>query len=180
MGLFARLRHAYPDPAARAAEEARAEAALARHRGKAAFAPSPTAARHASAVLKPLLADTGTGLAELKRRWSEVVGDSLAKATAPEKLAGGVLTIRAPSALAPMIQHQAKLILDRCGLAGAKATKLTIMQGAPAKRVKPAAKAELRALSPEEEQALAADVSRLSDDRLRQAVARLGRAVRRG
>jgi hypothetical protein len=180
MGLFARLRHAYPDPEARAQEEARAEAALAKQRGKAAYAGSPTAARHAGAVLKPILSDGGTGLSELKRRWPEIVGESLAKASAPEKLSSGVLTVRAPGAMAPFIQHQAKLILDRCALAGAKATKLSIVQGAPAKAAKPVKRAEVRALTAEEEAALAADLARLPDGRLRQAVARLGRAVRRG
>jgi hypothetical protein len=180
MGLFARLRHAYPDPAARAAEEAAAEAALTKQRGKAAYGAPPTAARHAGAVLKPLLKEAGTGLAELKRRWPEVVGDKLAQASAPEKLAGGVLTIRAPGAMAPFIQHQAALILDRCALAGAKATKLAIVQGVPAKAAKPAKRPEVRALTAEEESALAADLARLPDGRLRQAVARLGRAVRRG
>jgi hypothetical protein len=180
MGLFARLRHAYPDPAARAEAEARADEALSRKRGKAAYTAPPTAARHARAVLKPLMADSGAGLAELKRRWPEIVGDKLAQASAPEKLAGGTLTIRAPGAMAPFIQHQAALILDRCALAGAKASKLAIVQGAPSKPAKADKRPELRALTAEEEQALAAELVRLPDGRLRQAVARLGRAVRRG
>lgn len=180
MGMFARLRQAYPDPNAAKDREARAEAALARQRGKAPSGPAPTAAKHATQVLRPLLSDTGAGLSELKRRWPEIVGESLAKATAPEKLVGGVLTIRAPSAVAPFIQHQATLILDRCTLAGAKATKLAIQQGTPAQRAKPAKRKELRSLTVAEEQQLAAELQALPDGRLKNAVARLGRAVKRG
>lgn len=178
MGLFARLRQEYPDPALR---EAQAEAALASRRGKAQSQAAPTVARHATPVLKPLLKDAGAGLSELRRRWPEVVGESLSKATAPERLSGGVLTVRAPSAMAPFIQHQANLILDRCALMGAKATKLAIVQGVPAKTAARAPKRpELRSLSLEEEAALAAELTRLPDGRLKQAVARLGRAVKRG
>lgn len=179
MGLFARLRTAYPDPAL---SEAQAEAALAARRGKAQAQGAPTVARHASPVLKPLLKDAGAGLSELKRRWPEVVGESLSKATSPEKLVGGVLTVQAPSAMAPFIQHQANLILDRCALMGAKASKLAIIQGQPAKAPpkSTAKRPELRTLTLEEEADLAAGLTRLPDGRLKQAVARLGRAVKRG
>jgi len=179
MGLFARLRQAYPetDPALR---EAQAEAALATRRGQAQWQAPPTAARHASPLLKPFLKNAGAGLSELKRRWPEIVGDSLGQATAPEKLAAGVLTVRAPSAIAPFIQHQASLILNRCALMGAKASKLAIAHGAP---VKASARSDrrqaLRPLSPEEEADLAATLTLLPEGRLKQAVARLGRAMRR-
>lgn len=180
MGLFARLRHAYPDPDP-ALSEAEAEAALATRRGKAQWQPPPTAARHASPLLKPLLKDAGAGLSELKRRWPEVVGESLGQATAPEKLAAGVLTVRAPSAIAPFIQHQAALILNRCALMGAKAVRLAIVHGAPAKAsMRSAKRQELRPLSLEEEADLAAALTRLPEGRLKQAVARLGRAMKRG
>ncbi|MDX2238661.1 MAG: DciA family protein [Hyphomonadaceae bacterium] len=160
-----------------AAEEARALAALAALRGREARRPPPKAAMSAMAVLRPLLKGGALGLNELKRRWPEIVGDKLAKATAPEKLAGGVLTVRTPGAMAPFVQHQIPLILDRCRLAGAEIKSVALLQAAPPPRAKPTV-TKPRALTREEEAALAASVAGIEDAALRRALLRLGRAVK--
>ncbi len=163
-----------------AAEEARAAALLEALRGRPAIKPTPTAARHAAAILKPLLDKGGMGLGEIKRRWGEIVGERIAKASAPEKLARGVLTVAVAGAAAPFIQHQAPLILERCKLSGAAVTKIAIRQGlapaAPAPNVRPAP----RALSAEEEAAVAASLGGIETSPLKAALARLAKAVARG
>lgn len=175
MAIPARTRRAVPedlDPAL----EARAAALLEQRRGRAPIKPAPSAAHHAGALLRPLLAKAGLGISELQRRWREIVGEQIAKATAPEKLAGGALTIRAPGAIAPFVQHQAPLILERCQLAGAKVKTLVIRQGTPAP---PPAKPRPRALTPEEEEAVVRRVANIGGPRLQAALARLGRAMSR-
>lgn len=177
MAIPARARRAVPIPAELDPElEARAAALLERRRGRAPIKPAPAAGHHARGVLRPLLAKAGVGIDELQRRWREIVGEQIAKATAPEKIASGVLTIRAPSAIAPFVQHQAPLILERCQLAGAKVKSVLIRQGTPAPRP---AKAKTRALTEAEEAAVAQRVANVGGPRLQAALARLGRAMTR-
>lgn len=140
--------------------------------------PAPRAGKAVAAILKPLLRDTGMGLNELKRRWDEVAGESFARAT-PEKLAGGVLTLRAPGALAPFLQQQAPLLIDRLKTAGVKLQAVRIEQRAAAKpgaNVRPVR----GSLSQDEEVALAQALDRVGDPGLKSALMRLGRAVRQG
>src|SRR5215510_3238067 len=102
------LRHRFRPDAPQAADpqaEARAATALKSKRGRMSIAPAPSAGKAVTAVLKPLLKETGLGLGELKRRWADLAGESFSRA-APEKLSAGVLTLRAPSALAPFLQSQ--------------------------------------------------------------------------
>jgi len=116
----------------------------------------------------------------LKRRWDEIVGAPYANKTYPEKLSAGALTLRASSALAPFLQQQTPLILERLKLAGAKVKTIRIEQRSAA----PAPKANIgrlkRPLTPEEDAALAQSLDRVGDDALRSALLRLGRAVKQG
>ena len=157
--------------------EARAMAELAAMRGREVRKPPPRAAMGAMAVLRPLLKGGPVGLSELKRRWPEIVGEKLAKATAPEKLSGGTLTIRTPGAMAPFIQHQIPLIIDRCSLAGADIKSVSLMHAALPVRAAPSV-SKPRALTRDEEAALAQSVSAIEDAGLRRALLRLGRAIK--
>lgn len=143
------------------------------------IAPAPSAAKAVAGVLRPLMRDTGVGLGELRRRWSEMAGESFARAS-PEKLAAGVLTLRAPSALAPFLQAQVPLLIERLAVAGAKVKSVRIEQRtAPIARhdnVRPMA----RALTPAEEAGLAQALDPVGDARLKSALIRLGRAVGQG
>ena len=132
--------------------------------------------------MRPILKGDGPGLATLKRRWSEVVGEKLAAGTEPLAVTRSTLTIRAPGAIAPFIQHQAPLILERCALLGAPAKALKIVQGAPQQTPPTANVARLSTApaSEESEKAAQADVANLPDGRLKAALLRLGRAVRAG
>jgi hypothetical protein len=115
----------------------------------------------------------------LKRRWSEVAGESFSRAV-PERLAAGVLTLKAPGALAPFLQQQTLLLMERLRVAGAQVKSVRIEQrtaAAPkAANVRP-----LKApLSPAEEAALAQTLDPVADPGLKSALMRLGRAVTQG
>jgi hypothetical protein len=163
-----------PDPSA----ETRAARALSAKRGRGTIAPPPRAAKSVASLLKPLLRETGMGLNELKRRWTEVAGDSFARAT-PEKLAGGVLTLKVPGALAPFLQQQTPLLIERLKVAGAKIKSVRIEQrtAAPLKGNLGPLKQPLTAA---EEAALAQTLDPVGDPGLRSALLRLGRAVKQG
>jgi hypothetical protein len=160
--------------------EALAAQALEHTRGRAVIQPPGNAGKTAAAILAPLLKEQGVGIGDLQRHWTDIVGERLASLTAPEKMQWGadgyVLTVRAHASAAPFVQHQAKLIIERANLAGARVKALTIRQGSPPARpgnVAPLAKP----LSPEEEAAIAAALSRVAPGRLRDALLRLGKAV---
>ncbi len=159
--------------------ETRAASALAGKRGRLRATGAPPAGKAVAAVLKPLLRETGLGLNEIKRGWADIAGPAFARAE-PEKLAAGVLTVRAPGALAPFLQQQTPLLVDRLKLAGAKIKTVRIVQrslaAAPAANVKPLK----RPLSGAEEAALAQSLDPVADAGLKSALLRLGRAVRQG
>jgi hypothetical protein len=177
MVMFARFR---VQEARRTHEEreAAAEARLASVQTRPSAKAAPMAAGHAAKVLRPLMKGVGGGLSDLKRGWTEIIGASMARATAPEKFAGGVLTIRAASAVAPFVQHQQALIMERCTLAGVTVTAVKIVQGTLPKVEGTNLRPVARKLTAQEEAALAAEVSEIPPGRLRDALTRLGRAVR--
>lgn len=178
MSLSRRLRPPPPSPEARA-REAQAAAALAAQRGRQSLPPAPRAAKAVAAVLRPFRAQTGLGLSELKRRWDEIAGAPYAGKTRPEKLAGGVLTLFAPAALAPFLQQQSPLLIERLRLAGAKITQVRLEHRALVRR--PAnVRALQKRLAEADEAALAQALDRVGDADLKSALMRLGRAVKQG
>lgn len=159
--------------------EARASQALSGQRGRGAIAPPPRAGKSVAALLKPILKETGMGLNEMKRRWAEVAGESFARTT-PEKLAAGVLTLRAPSALAPFLQQQAPLLMERLRVSGAKVKSIRIEQRTAALPAKGNVRPLQKPLTAAEETALAQALDPVGDPGLRSALMRLGRAVKQG
>lgn len=166
-------------PSADPKAETRAAQALARKRGRTTIAPPPGAGKAVTALLKPLLKETGMGLNELKRRWTEVAGESFSRA-APEKLAAGVLTLSAPGALAPFLQQQIPLLVERLKVAGAKVKSVRIEQRTAAARPSANVRTLKRPLTQAEETALAQALDPVSDAGLKSALLRLGRAVTQG
>jgi hypothetical protein len=130
--------------------------------------------------LKPLLKDAGLGLNEMKRRWQDIAGESFSRAT-PVKLAAGVLTLHVPSALAPFLQQQTPLLVERLKVAGAKVKSIRIDQRAPVRAAQLANVRPLQTpLTAAEEAALAQTLDQPCDPGLRSALLRLGRAVKQG
>jgi hypothetical protein len=160
------------------AAEASAARALSARRGRLPIAPPQSAGKSVAGVLRPLLRDAGIGFHELKRRWSELAGESFARAE-PEKLSAGVLTLRAPGALAPFLQQQAPLLVERLSVAGAKIKAVRIEQRSAAAPRPNLRAARAAPLSSGEEAALAQALDPTLDPGLRSALLRLGRAVRR-
>ena len=167
-----------PLPAADPKAETRAAQSLNSQRGRASWTGAPRAGKAAAALLKPLMPEGGLGLGELKRRWGDIAGDSFARAT-PEKLAAGTLTLRAPGALAPFLQQQAPLLIERLRMAGARIKVVRIEQRTGVRA--PANVRRLKTpLSPAEDAALAEALGPVADPGLKSALLRLGRAVKQG
>lgn len=176
--LRQRLRPAGPSPA-REELEGRAAQALNGQRGRAPIAAAPSAGKAVAALMRPLLPQGGMGLSELKRRWADIVGAHYAGKVSPEKMAGGVLVISTPSALAPFLQQQTPLLMDRLRLAGANVKSIRIEhRSAPAR--KPNVRPLKKALTEAEDAALAHSLDRVGDGALKSALLRLGRAVKQG
>lgn len=165
--------------------EARAVELLMQHRGKPAIKAAPSAGKIAAAILRPLLPQkaSAVGLAELKRRWREIIANpDFYAATEPEKLAGGVLTLRVTRAHAIKIQQHGELFAQRCRLAGANVTKIAIVQGSVNRLAQPAGAAKSApqpGVSAEQEARLEEGLSGIENEALRAALLRLGRAIAR-
>ncbi|MBL8532064.1 MAG: DUF721 domain-containing protein [Hyphomonadaceae bacterium] len=118
------------------------------------------------------------GLTEIKHRWAEIAGESFARAY-PERFVAGVLTLRAPGALAPFLQQQAPLLIERLKVVGVKVKSVRIEQRAAAR---PSANVSSlkRPLGAQEEAALAQALDHVGDPGLKSALLRLGRAMKQG
>lgn len=161
--------------------EARAAAALEHHRGKAQFKAPPQAGALAAKVLRPILPAGAKSIAEIRRQWTEIVGDKLAQLTYPDKLTKGpdgqVLTLTVAGSAAPFVQHQSPLLVERLRLSGADVVAVTMKQGVVPTRAPANIRPLTVPLSAEAEKALKAALDPIDDDRLKAALLRLGRAM---
>lgn len=158
-------------------------------------APIPVAGRALTKTLKALDTRFGQGADGLKARWTEIVGEALARRTEPSKLIksrtgeGASLEIRVEGPSAALIQHQGPDILARVNLflGSGAVERLRIVQGplrGGAKRTGSADKAAVRRhaagpLDAAAEKALADGLAAFPDGPLKAALARLGREVLR-
>jgi hypothetical protein len=131
----------------------------------------------------------GFASAELVTRWTEIVGADIAARSEPIKIhwvraAGGeerepgtlVLRVEGPAAIE--IQHSTNVICERVNqFLGWRAIARIALRQAPLRR---AAHKTAPAGDPEAVARLAASLPDIADDDLRQALARLGAAVKRG
>jgi hypothetical protein len=144
---------------------------------------APQAGAVVARIVKPLAKGppaAGRSLEELRRQWRDIVGEKLAPMTEPEKLAASgknrVLTIKVAGPAAPFVQHQIPLLLERCNLAGAALTGISLKQGVltrPKGNVRPLK----TPLSADEEQLLAASLDATTSPRLKAALLRIGRGM---
>src|SRR5262245_39607215 len=153
--------------------------------------PGPTRARPLSDLLRKTLnqafAKQGFASTELVTRWPEIVGADIAAHSEPEKIQWprpfgneapqpGILVLRVEGPTAIEIQHQVKVILERVNrFFGWQAVSDLRLRQAPLSR-----RTEAKPPAPDvEEQArIAATLSQIADEKLRQALARLGAAMR--
>lgn len=110
------------------------------HRGRPPAPPMPSAGKAAGKALRPLMKAFGPSASELEKRWPEIVGEHLAKWSAPERFQSGALVVRARGPAAALIEAQSAVILQRVAQYAGKAPKrLRIVQGglSPADKPRP-------------------------------------------
>jgi hypothetical protein len=137
--------------------------------------------------LAAALRQAGFAAGEVVTRWSEIVGDDLARRSAPVRIAWprrpaaddapepGTLHVRVEPAYALEIQHLAPVIVERVNaffgwrcVAGLRLSQVPCLKPRP-QRDPPAPPADMARLS--------AALGAIEDEALRQAIDRLGRAV---
>lgn len=168
--------------------EAEAREILSRRRTRPAPRPAPKAGRALQGLIKELDAKFGRGASALEPRWTEIVGERLARVTRPQKLskgqggAGGTLELRVAGPAALLVQHQSEEILQRVNLflGPGSVDKLRIAQGPVKPPVGAAPAAKARSAPPplpaHQEAELRAAVAN-APDALKSPLERLGRAV---
>jgi hypothetical protein len=126
--------------------------------------------------------DDGSG--RLKGRWNEVVGEQLSKLCEPVRIIKGkgrpgTLEIRVAGAYAPLIQHQSQIVIDRINLFLGIGTvdRLRLIQGPLSVRPQAPRPPRPRPLDAAEELRLREEVGDVADERLREALLKLGRGV---
>ena len=139
------------------------------------------AAGIAARIAGPIVAKHGGGVvARLKAHWAAVVGPEFAGAAWPEALArNGALRLRVVPPKALEIQHRAPLVVERINLFfGREAvTRLVLLQGPLPLPAEPPRVASPRSLGAREADLLTRQLAPVDDAELRDALARLGRAV---
>jgi hypothetical protein len=130
----------------------------------------------------------GFASTELVTRWTEIAGAEIAAHSEPIKIqwprgdeAGerppGTLILRVEGPAAIEVQHLAGVICERVNrFLGWRAIERIALRQAPLRRPAPAGAA---AIDPAETTRIAADLPEIADDDLRQALARLGAAIKR-
>ena len=134
-------------------------------------------------VTRGAMARRGFAEARLLLDWPAIVGDALARYTVPERLArgrgdsDGVLHVRVAGAFAPQLQHLEPAVIERINshFGHHAVVRLKLTQGLPPRPLKP--KRRAAALGAAGEARLAETVERIGDPRLKDAMARLGRAI---
>jgi hypothetical protein len=141
-------------------------------------------------VIDPVTARRGIATADLIAAWPEIAGPLHAGWTAPEKIVwprqtdgdetpAGLLFIKADGPRAILVQHELPQIIERVNaFFGYRAiAQARIVQG-PVGRASPAESAVTPPLDEDAAREVAEKVAGVDDDRLREALERLGREVR--
>jgi hypothetical protein len=158
---------------------------LSAKRTRGSYPGPPSAARRLDGLMKRFAERFPVGGEALAPRWPEIVGEETARITEPVKLTrarggGGVLEVRVAGAAAVIVQHRVPEIIARVNLflGPGSVDRLRLVQGPLTRR---AAAPRVRRKSPPLDAAAEAQLSGLlsdwPEDRLRAAMAQLGRGV---
>jgi hypothetical protein len=138
-------------------------------------------------TLKDAFAKQGFAASELVTRWAEIAGAEIAAHSEPEKIqwprtadgqppAPGILVLRVEGPTAIEIQHLSGIVLERVNrFFGWKAVGALRLRQAPLGRKRPRAPA---GPDPATAARIAAELGDIADERLRDALARLGAAIK--
>jgi hypothetical protein len=152
--------------------------------------PGKTQARPLSDILRKTIKDAfakqGFAATELVTRWPEIVGPEIAAHCEPEKIQWprpyenedqqpGTLVLRVEGPTAIEIQHLSKIILERVNrfFGWQAVSELRLRQAPLGRREKTAPPVPDHAAA----ERIASSLTEISDEKLRQALARLGAAV---
>jgi hypothetical protein len=137
-------------------------------------------------TIKDAFAKQGFAATELVTRWPEIVGPEISAHCEPEKLQWprpyeneeqqpGTLVLRVEGPTAIEIQHLSRIILERVNrfFGWQAVADLRLRQAPLGRRAKPVPPA----VDQEAAERIAASLTDISDDKLKQALARLGAAV---
>jgi hypothetical protein len=154
--------------------------------------PSPSRARSladiAGKTLNDAFAKQGFASTELVMRWTEIVGPEIAAHSQPEKIhwprpfegrppEPGTLALRVEGPAAIEIQHLSTVILERVNrFFGWQAVASLRLRQAPLHRQEPKV---MPRPDPEATARIAATLPEINDEKLRDALARLGAAIKR-
>lgn len=135
-------------------------------------------------ALGPSFGRRGFAHAEILTRWPAIVGEELARNSCPERLiaprgsAGGTLRIRVEGGFATELQHLESEVVERVNtyFGYSAVARLALIQG-PLPVSDSAPRRAVRALQAGETAALERALAGTADDRLRAALAALGRSV---
>ena len=116
--------------------------------------------------------------ARLVTDWDAIVGGAVAAVSLPEKLSGGVLTVRVTPGRALDLQHREPLIVERIAtfFGNSAVRRLRLRQGDVVRPEAPRRR-EPRPLTPDEREALRDCLAGVDDVGLREALDRLGQAI---
>lgn len=138
-------------------------------------------------IIDPVVARRGFATADLIAAWPEIIGPAFAACTAPERIAWprtvgeetapGVLFLRVEGPRSIFVQHEVPQIIDRinaffgyAAIGQVRIVQAPVSDGSGTPAPPPA-------LLPAAEAALDGELGAVEDDRLREALARLGRGV---
>jgi hypothetical protein len=134
-----------------------------------------------SKLAAPVVVKRGGGiLVRLKSEWPAIIGSDWAAVTWPSALGrDGVLKLRAASTAALELQHRAPLLIERVNVFFGRLviTRLVLVQGPLPLASQPPSEAGLRSPADCGMDRVHSRLSEIADPQLREALARLGRAV---
>jgi hypothetical protein len=133
----------------------------------------------AQSATRPILREHGFALPAILSEWERIVGEGLARACSPERLArDGTLTIRVAGPVATELQHREPEIIERIATYfGHRAVRrIRMVRGPLPETTRPAAPPP-RPLGDLETRAVDRLTAPIGDPTLRSALRRLGRAV---
>jgi hypothetical protein len=129
-------------------------------------------------LIRPLAKARGTALASMLAEWPLIVGDELARVSLPEKLTGTTLRLLVAPSAALVLQHDAPQIMARINTYYGRSavSRLALVQG-PLPAAAPPRRPARPVLPAHRQAALKTATEGISDDRLKAALERLGRAI---